>query len=59
MKIKKELLEIAKENSAAVNLRGDLERRWSDQDFIEVSVWALKAMLEDAYELGKREKKED
>ncbi len=60
MKIKKELLEIAKKNSAAVNLRGDLETRNSDsQDFIEVAVWNLKAMLEEAYELGKKTKKEN
>lgn len=55
--MKKELLEIAKENSFAVYQRGDLERRGSDQeDFIELSVWSLKDMLEEAYRLGKEGK---
>ncbi|WP_425248160.1 DUF6900 domain-containing protein [Atopobium minutum] len=34
--------------------RGDLETRHNDgDDFIEVSVWGLKAMLEEAYAAGK------
>ena len=53
-KIEKTLLEIAKKNNWEVEERGDLETRHSDQDdFIEVSVWGLKAMLEEAYAAGK------
>ena len=39
--------------------RGDLEERNSDsEDFIDISVWGLKKMLEQAYALGaKREAK--
>ena len=49
--MKKQLIEIAKKNS----YRGDLETRNSDsEDFIEMSVWSIKAMLEEAYELGKK-----
>lgn len=57
--IEKKLLEIAKRNSAGVEERGDLERRWSDsEDFIEVAVWGIKAMLEEAYKLGAKVAKE-
>lgn len=53
-KIEKTLLAIAKKNNWEVEERGDLETRHSDQDdFIEVSVWGLKAMLEEAYAAGK------
>lgn len=56
--MKKELLKIAMENSAAVKMRGDLEERNSDdQDFLDISVWSLKAMLQEAYELGKKNNK--
>ncbi|QJC21056.1 DUF6900 domain-containing protein [Arcanobacterium buesumense] len=48
------LLEIAKQNSLEIQNRGDLEVRRSDsEDFLEVSVWGLKAMLDAAYQLGK------
>lgn len=53
-KIEKTLLAIAKKNNWEVEERGDLETRHSDQDdFIEVSVWGLKTMLEEAYAAGK------
>ena len=60
MKISKrtqrKLLEIAKENMYAVQERGDLETRHSDgEDFLDISVWGLKAALEAAYELGRQE----
>lgn len=55
----KKLLEIAKRNSASVEERGDLERWWSDsEDFIEVPIWGIKAMLEEAYKLGAKVAKE-
>ena len=48
-------LEIAKRNSYSIEERGDLETSNSDsEDFIEMSVWSIKAMLEEAYELGKK-----
>ena len=55
----KELLKIAKMYSSTVRERGDLEERNNDsEDFIDVSVWGLKKMLEQAYALGaKREAK--
>lgn len=50
----KKLIEIAKNNSAEIEARGDLEERKNDEDdFIEVSVWGLKDMLIQAYQLGK------
>lgn len=52
-----QLLEIAKQNSVEVEDRGDLESRHNDsEDFLEVSVWGLKAMLDAAYQLGKQAK---
>lgn len=49
----KKLLEIAKRNSVSVEERGDLEKRWlGSEDFIEVPVWGIKAMLKEAYQLG-------
>ena len=49
------LLEIAKNHSYAIEERGDLEKRNNDsEDFLEVSVWSLKEMLKEAYELGKQ-----
>lgn len=51
----KQLIEIAKRNSYSIEARGDLETRNSDsEDFIEMCVWSIKAMLEEAYELGKK-----
>lgn len=56
-KTAKELLKIAMENSVVVEERGDLERRWNDEeDFLDISVWGLKAMLEQAYQLGREGK---
>lgn len=53
--MKKQLIEIAKKNSYSIETRGDLETRKSDsEDFIEMSVWSIKAMLEEAYELGRK-----
>ena len=50
-----EILEIAKKHSTAIAERGDLETRNNDnEDFIEISVWNLKAMLQEAYEAGKQ-----
>ncbi|MCP1638599.1 hypothetical protein J2T50_000292 [Streptococcus gallinaceus] len=55
-KIKKQLEQIAIENSYAVECRGDLETRNSDsEDFLDISVWGLREMLKQAYELGKQE----
>lgn len=52
-----QLLEIAKQNSVEVEDRGDLEARNNDsEDFLEVSVWGLKAMLDTAYQLAKQTK---
>ena len=56
-KTAKKLLKIAMENSVVVEERGDLERRWNDEeDFLDISVWGLKAMLEQAYQLGREGK---
>lgn len=56
-KTAKELLKIAMENSVVVEERGDLERRWNDEeDFLDISVWGLKVMLEQAYQLGREGK---
>lgn len=52
-----QLLEIAKKNSYAVENRGDLEKRNTDsEDFLDISVWSLKEMLREAYELGMQNK---
>ena len=52
-----QLLEIAKKHSYAVENRGDLEKRNNDsEDFLDISVWSLKEMLREAYELGKQNK---
>lgn len=51
----KALLEIAKKNSYLIRERGDLEKRNNDsEDFLDISVWSLKQMLKEAYELGKQ-----
>lgn len=56
MPIKKELYEIAERNVYGLNGRGDLEQRFSDEeDFLDISVWGLRTMLEEAYQLGKQE----
>ena len=47
------LLKIAKKHFYAVEERGSLATRDNDhEDFFEVSVWGLKAALEEAYKLG-------
>lgn len=49
----KQLLNIAKELSYTIEMRGDLDSRMNDEeDFIDISVWALQEMLERAYQLG-------
>ena len=54
VKVDKLLLEIAKNNCYEIEIRGDLERRYSDnEDFVEISVWCLKQVLLDAFEAGK------
>ena len=54
-RMERQLLEIAKKHSATIAERGDLKERGSDsEDFLELSVWSLKAMLEEAYQLGRQ-----
>lgn len=54
--LEKRLYEIASKHSCAVELRGDLETRNSDsEDFLDMSVWSIKQLLREAYELGKRD----
>lgn len=49
----KRLLNIAKELSYTVEMRGDLDSRMNDEeDFIDIAVWTLQEMLERAYKLG-------
>lgn len=58
--MKKQLVEIAKKNSYSIETRGDLESRDNDEeDFIELSVWSIQAMLEEAYELGRKDSKKN
>ena len=53
----RELLKIAKRFSASVEQRGDLKARNNDsEDFIDISVWGLEQMLQQAYKLGKEAK---
>lgn len=50
------LLKIAMKHFPAVEDRGSLETRNNDhEDFFEVSVWSLKAALEEAYKAGLKE----
>lgn len=50
------LLKIAMKHFGAVEERGSLETRDNDQeDFFEVSIWGLKAALEEAYKAGMKE----
>ncbi len=54
-KMEQQLLEIAKKHSTEIAERGDLKERGSDsEDFLELSVWSLKAMLEEAYQQGRQ-----
>ncbi|HEL1761089.1 TPA: hypothetical protein TXT63_000734 [Streptococcus suis] len=56
MKMRKSLYKIAEKNLLAVEERGDLETRYNDsEDFLDVAVWTLQKMLEEAYELGKKQ----
>lgn len=53
--VEKKLLEIAKKYCYQVEVRGDLEARMNDSDdFLDIAVWGLKGMLEEAYELGRQ-----
>lgn len=50
-------MEIAKKQSYAIKARSDLERRNNNsEDFIDISVLSLQAMLEESFKLGKRNK---
>lgn len=56
MKMRKSLYKIAEKNLLAVEERGNLETRYNDsEDFLDVAVWTLQKMLEEAYELGKKQ----
>jgi len=56
-KIKKALEKIAMEESYSIELRGGLDSHNNDEeDFKEISVTALRRMLERAYQLGKNSK---
>lgn len=58
--MKQELFEIAKRNIFGLEERGDLEQRFIDsEDFLDVAVWSIRKMLEEAYELGKQDAKKD
>ena len=49
----KKLLTIAERHVPQLKGRGSLEQRFKDsEDFFETSVWALKDMLKEAYDLG-------
>lgn len=53
----KELLKIAKRFSPEVEARGDLKARNNDsEDFLDISVWGLEQMLQQAYKLGREAK---
>lgn len=59
-KAQRKLLTIAKKHFYSVKKRGDLETRYHDaEDFLDISVWCLKAALEEAYELGLQEGKHE
>lgn len=52
-----ELNKIATRINYTLRERGDLEpRNIDDQDFVNIPVWELKEMLEQAYKLGKHSK---
>lgn len=51
--VEKQLLEIAMEHSMAMEVRKSFQKKNNDSDdFVEMAIWNLKAMLEDAYRLG-------
>lgn len=50
------LTKIAMSISGAIEFRGDLETRDNDkEDFVTIAVWSIMEMLEEAYNLGKKE----
>lgn len=52
-KLEKQFAEIAFKNICGIEDRGDLEVHNSDdEDFFEISIWSLKDILMEAYELG-------
>ena len=55
----KALEKIAMQENAAIEERGGRERKWNDEDFPEVAVWSIEAMLVAAYKLGKQAAKTD
>lgn len=51
--LEKQLLNIAMKNSTSMEVRKSFKKKNSDsEDFVEMAIWNLKAMLEDAYRLG-------
>lgn len=51
--VEKQLLEIAMKHSTAMENRKSFEKKNNDgDDFVEVGIWGLKKMLEEAYLLG-------
>ncbi len=53
----KAVTEIALNGIMALEGRGDLEQKWSDElDFFEVSIWEFKKAMLAAYEAGKNSK---
>ena len=51
--MEKQLLNIAMANSTAMEYRKSFEKKNNDgDDFVEVGIWGLKKMLEEAYLLG-------
>lgn len=52
VKAKAALLDIATENSPAVDSRGGLHDTNSGDDFFEISAWDLRQMLAKAYAAG-------
>ena len=51
--VEKQLLEVAMKHSIAMEVRKSFKKKNSDsEDFVEMAIWNLKAMLEDAYRLG-------
>lgn len=54
-KMDQQFLEIDKKHSVAIAERGNQQERGDDsEDFLELSVWSLKAMLEEACRPGHR-----
>lgn len=53
-----QLVDVAKKHIYAIERRGDLENRGNDsEDFVETSVWSIKAALLEAYQLGQKQGK--